>query len=98
MKLVLFQATRELLVNVARHAQVQNVSVNWEHRSDKVILAVTDDGASFDNEGPRVRLATEGGFGLFALRERFKLLGAEIEIRSLKQGSRVTITAPLNSD
>lgn len=98
LNIVLFQSARELLVNIAKHAQAKNVSVNWKHGADFVVLTVKDDGIGFDVDSPRVRLATRGGFGLFALRERLKLLGAEIDIESSGQGTRVSITAPINAE
>lgn len=97
LKIVLFQSARELLVNIAKHAQAQNVSVNWQHGADSMVLIIEDDGVGFDVDSPRVRLATEGGFGLFALRERLKLLGADINIESSNRGTRVSITAPINA-
>ena len=95
MNIVLFQTARELLVNIAKHAQAQSVSVNWEHKDDCVVLSVQDDGVGFDATSPSTRLAGEGGFGLFAVRERLKLLGAEIDFQSSGQGTRVTVTAPV---
>ena len=94
MNIVIFQTARELLVNVAKHARAQSVSIDWRHLQDRVVLSIEDDGIGFDIESPRVKLATEGGFGLFAIRERLKLMGASIDIQSSSKGTRVTVTAP----
>ena len=98
LKIVLFQATRELLVNVAKHAQAKSVSVDWTHERERVILVVVDDGIGFDVDAARRRQASAGGFGLFAVRERLKLLGADIEIQASQKGTRVTITAPADAE
>ncbi|MDH3761743.1 MAG: sensor histidine kinase, partial [Gammaproteobacteria bacterium] len=96
MNIVVFQAARELLVNIAKHAQASRVVVNWRHNEDSVVLTIEDNGVGFDAESSQVRLASEGGFGLFALRERLKLMGAELDIKSSDQGTRVNITAPVD--
>jgi PAS domain S-box-containing protein len=98
MNIVVFQSARELLVNIARHAQASQVFINWRHNADSVVLTIEDNGVGFDTESSQVRLATEGGFGLFALRERLKLMGAEIDIESSGQGTRVNITAPVDGE
>ena len=95
LKIVLFQSVRELLVNVAKHAQASHVSIDWKHGKDAVVLTIQDDGIGFDVNSATVRLATQGGFGLFAVRERLKLLGADIEIESSEEGTRICITAPV---
>lgn len=96
MNIVVFQTARELLVNIAKHAQAQQVSIDWSHNAASVVLTVQDDGVGFDAETSQAKRATEGGFGLFAAKERLRLLGAEIDIESSKQGTRVTITAPVD--
>jgi signal transduction histidine kinase len=95
--IVLFKDTRELLINVAKHARAKKVSVDWKHDKDALVLTVADDGVGFDVYSPRARLATEGGFGLFAVRERLNLLGADFDIQSSDTGTRVTISAPVYS-
>jgi len=98
LNIVLFQSARELLVNIAKHAQAQAVSVDWKHKADFVVLTIQDDGVGFDVNNTRTRMASRGGFGLFAVRERLKLLAAEIEIESSEQGTRVSITAPVYAE
>jgi CheY-like chemotaxis protein len=59
-------------------------------------LTVSDQGVGFD---PNVMLQASGsgaGFGLFSVRERLKLFGGRLEIRSAPgQGSRVFISVPI---
>lgn len=95
--IVVFQAARELLMNIVKHAQASRVTIRWRHRDDEVLLSVDDDGIGFDVDSREVRRATEGGFGLFSIRERLILLGAELDIESSNSGTRVTIHAPLET-
>lgn len=95
MKIVVFQAARELLVNTTKHARAERISLEWNYHDDRVELAVCDDGVGFDASGDTGRRATEGGFGLFSIRERLNLLGADIDIQSSTEGTRAVITAPI---
>lgn len=96
-RLLLFQAVRELLLNVSKHAGVPEASVEFSRNDpDEVRVVVEDHGAGFDVERelmPRDDIA--GGFGLFSIRERLDLLGGSLRIESAPgQGARFTITVP----
>jgi PAS domain S-box-containing protein len=99
MRIALFQAVRELLFNVVKHAGVKEASVTLD-RDDAGAVRITtwDTGAGFHPAEVRAREGTTGGFGLFSLRERLELLGATLTVESSPgQGSRFTILAPLQS-
>jgi signal transduction histidine kinase len=94
LRIVLFQAARELLVNVIKHAQAKRVVISLQYAGDWIELTIEDDGDGFDLEKASSRPASEGGFGLFSIRERLKLLGAELEINSLATGTLARVRAP----
>lgn len=94
LRIVLFQAARELLINVLKHAQASRVAIGLQHGPHGIELTIEDDGRGFDSEGAASRPASEGGFGLFSIRERLKLLGAELEVSSSGTGTRIRIHAP----
>jgi signal transduction histidine kinase len=90
--LLLFQAVRELLFNVVKHAGVSAARVEVAVVDSCVRLAVIDEGVGFD---PSI-LPGGDHFGLFAVRERLDLLGGRVEITSSPgRGSRFTLVAPL---
>jgi PAS domain S-box-containing protein len=101
MRLVLFEAVRELLVNVVKHAgdgAACTVSIGREGHHARV--HVEDDGNGFaapggaDGGGHR-----SDGFGLFNIRERLSRLGGRVEIRAQPgRGTSVTLVVPLTSD
>jgi CheY-like chemotaxis protein len=99
MKMFLFQAARELLLNVVNHAGVRQAQVTLEPRPpDYLCLTVKDEGAGFDASKVIVRSPT--GFGLFNIQQRLELLGGGFEIRSTPGGGcEVSLTAavPLHS-
>jgi signal transduction histidine kinase len=92
----MFQAIRELLWNVVKHARTTEAVVRIERPDGMVRVTVEDRGVGF-NPSKRSTLPTEeGGYGLFSIAERIDLLGGRMEINSAKRrGTRVTLTAPL---
>jgi PAS domain S-box-containing protein len=95
-RVVLFQAARELLINVAKHARAKQARVTLKADKNHVTIQVADDGCGFDPTALTLPSSTARGFGLFSIRERVALLGGELHIDSAPdQGSRVTVTVPI---
>lgn len=95
-RVLLFHAVRELLVNVVKHAGAQRAVVRVARHDGEIRVTVEDDGRGFDASraaGPN----TDGGFGLFNIRERMARFGGVMEIASATGcGTRVTLIAPLD--
>jgi PAS domain S-box-containing protein len=81
-RLILFRNTRELLANVAKHAQAQQVYVMLERAGEVLELTVQDDGQGCDPDTVLAASERAGGFGLFSIRERIGDLGGVLEIES----------------
>lgn len=93
---LLFQSTRELLLNVVKHAGVKTASVAVHHADDRISLIVTDQGRGFDPLRLLPQQDQITGLGLMRIRARLELLGGHMEIASAPgQGSRITLTAPV---
>jgi PAS domain S-box-containing protein len=94
-RVLLFQTVRELLVNVAKHAQARNTEVSIQRDGDNIRIDVEDDGVGFDTSKFDYYLR-RGGFGLFSIRERLRHLGGHIEMKSEPgHGTQVTVVTPL---
>jgi PAS domain S-box-containing protein len=94
-RVILFQAARELLVNVAKHARAQQAKVILKEDGGRVTIQVLDDGCGFDPSLLTLPSSTVRGFGLFSIRERVALLGGELDIDSTpERGTRVTVSVP----
>ena len=101
----LFSAVRELLVNVAKHAEANEVAVRLRWLDDGVEVLVKDNGKGFERNG-LAGSAAEGlgvaeskdGFGLFNIHERVEDFGGRVWLRSEPQkGTAVKIRLPLDA-
>jgi PAS domain S-box-containing protein len=89
----LFRAAQEMLLNVVKHAQVDDATVRVRRVGHRVYLSVSDRGSGFDPQ----TLHETPGFGLLSIRERVELLGGRVKIRSRPgRGSTILIALPAN--
>lgn len=88
---VLFRSVRELLVNVAKHARVDEVSLSCMCQCDRLLLVVSDAGCGFDPAAHMGQWSAQQGFGLRSINERIRNLGGEVDIDS-SPGNGTTIT------
>ena len=96
---VLFQAVRELMLNVVKHARARHIRVSMSCRNNSIEITVQDDGAGFDVSRNAFRPGREGGYGLFSIRERLEYLGGSLAVESLPgQGTRAALALELNHD
>jgi signal transduction histidine kinase/CheY-like chemotaxis protein len=95
-KVLLFQATRELLFNVIKHARVKSAEVEMRRLKENLVqITVSDSGVGFDPEECSKEDA-QRGFGLFSIRGRLDLIGGWMHVQSAPgSGTRCTIVAPL---
>ena len=95
MSILLFQAARELLFNVKKHAGVNEARCEVRRLDSQIELVVADQGNGFDPAVIGPKPGDTGGFGLFSIRERFEMLGGSMQIETAAgQGSRFTLTVP----
>jgi len=99
-RLLLFQATRELLFNVVKHAGVLQADIYLEQTgANQLKLVVADRGKGFDPERLHSTDRTVGGLGLFSIRERLEWMGGSMNISSIPgRGARITLVAPTNTE
>jgi signal transduction histidine kinase len=94
-RVLLFQAVRELLVNVTKHAQARNVRVSIRRDGKDVRINVEDDGVGF-HASEIGSYISRTGFGLFSIRERLNYIGGYLEVESEPgHGTLVTLVAPM---
>lgn len=94
-QVLLFQATRELLMNVVKHAGAGKALIKVSARDQKMRIEVIDDGRGFDALQAFRTDVSSGGFGLFSIRERIRHFGGHLAIQSEKgKGTRIVMTIP----
>jgi signal transduction histidine kinase len=100
LRILLFEATRELLFNVVKHAQTGSARVTLSAAPNgELEIVVSDDGAGFNPNEPKGERAMARGFGLFSIRERLELLGGRMGVdTAVGRGSRIAILAPRRGD
>jgi signal transduction histidine kinase len=97
-QVLLFQTVRELLQNVVKHARSKRATVRLAVNDDQLILDVLDPGVGFEVQIISRLPTRHGGFGLFNIRERLKLMGGNVDIHSVVgEGTTVRIRVPLKS-
>lgn len=93
-EMTMFQAVKELLSNVAKHAQASNVFIAVMYGPQYLEIKVADNGVGFDASA--VEMTTTGGFGLTNIRERLAYMGGKLTIESTPgQGSTFTLWVPV---
>jgi len=93
-----FQAVRELLMNVVKHAGAKTVSVHIRKAGENLQVCVMDDGIGFNHSGqPLALVKKSAGFGLFSVRERLGHMGGGLKIELVPSGGTcATITTPFS--
>lgn len=92
-----YRIVQESLTNVLKHAHASNVSIIVEHRGNRVLAIVEDDGRGFDAEAMMNRPMSERHLGLLGMKERVALVDGRLNIEStLGVGTTVLVHIPLS--
>ena len=95
----LYRILQEALNNARKHARAGRVVVRLVASHPHVILRVEDDGVGFELESRLVEALAEKRLGLWSMRERARLLGGSLIIRSrADHGTRITVEIPCPED
>ncbi len=82
----LFRTVQELVNNALKHAAAKRIGIELVTASDRIWIAVSDDGTGFD------KAAAVKGIGLRSVAERISSLNGKIDFASqLGDGTQITI-------
>jgi PAS domain S-box-containing protein len=96
-RIALFQAIRELLLNITKHAKVKKADVTMTRGPGHLQVIVSDNGTGFDPTATAPPSRSGSGFGLVSIRERLCFLGGKMSIDAAPgRGTRITLQAPLS--
>ena len=93
-RVLVFEAVRELLLNVVKHAKVASVCIEMRRvTADHVQVVVADEGVGFD--AAHVQPKDDSGFGLLSIRQRLEVLAGRVDVESAPgKGTRVALLVP----
>lgn len=90
----LFRVVQEAVTNVVRHAKARRVDVLLEHRGDRVLAMIEDDGIGFDPD----RAQSGERFGLIGLRERAEALDGTLTVESAPGAGTTVVVEVASAD
>jgi signal transduction histidine kinase len=88
----LFRIAQEALTNVTRHSKASHIDLALEERLGVLRLTVADNGGGIQSKPKPGR----GGLGLAGMRERMRVSGGQLEVRSDSNGVTVIAEVALN--
>ena len=89
---LLYQAARELLLNVVKHAGTRLANVELINEESSIVMKVSDQGSGFD---PEHAVGQSSSYGLFHVWERVRSTGGEMQIDS-RPGAGTTVPIKVN--
>ena len=96
LRILLFQAVREILFNIVKHANTLQATIDIERIDGHTRIMVSDDGKGFDSK--IIMNGSKGGGGLLNLQHRLNLVGCNLHIQSQPNGNgtQAIIDIPLD--
>ena len=83
----LYRIAQESLTNIVKHARARTVRIYFKTVEQWQVFTVVDDGVGFQRDGMTV------GLGLVGIKERVKMLGGRIQIRTQPgQGTSIEVS------
>jgi PAS domain S-box-containing protein len=96
---LLFQAVRELLCNIVKHAQATSVKISIQRACNDLRIAVEDNGIGFNVNVINHKHEEIKNFGLFSICERLEYCGGSMVIESNEsEGTKITLLMPMVSN
>ncbi|TYQ16740.1 UNVERIFIED_CONTAM: two-component system sensor histidine kinase DegS [Acetivibrio alkalicellulosi] len=94
----MYRMVQETLSNIYKHANANNVIVNFSVDSTNIYITIKDDGIGFNTKEQSEKIANlKGGYGIRSLKERAELIKGKVDIQSEKgKGTSVLIYIPIS--
>ena len=97
-ELILFRIFQEACNNIIKHARANRIIIDLIYNKDFLSMKITDNGKGFDVENTLGKNELRKMAGLKNFYTRAKMIGAEINITSVKNiGTTIHIKKPLNN-
>ena len=90
-QLPVLRVIQESLTNALKHANASTITVEATNTDTELTIRIEDDGQGFDVDAAKEQAT---GKGLSGLEKRARVLGAQLQVRSTAQGTRVELMLP----
>ncbi len=80
--ILLFRVVQEALKNIIRHTQATKVIVDVQFARKRIKVIISDNGRGFELPKELSDFASQGKMGLFSMKERVRLCGGALSIKS----------------
>lgn len=97
-KTTFFRFIQEALTNAVRHSGSPVVEVSLEYGAKHLIARVRDYGRGFDVDEVLSGMPTQHRLGLVGMKERMRLIGGDLDIRSDDGGSTLTAATRVSEE
>jgi signal transduction histidine kinase len=95
LKIVVFRIIQEALNNIAKHSGADLATIRLRGENCSLDLSILDNGKGFDVTEARESALTNACVGITGMRERTRLSGGSLEIRSGETGTEISASWPL---
>jgi signal transduction histidine kinase len=96
-ELVIFRVVQEALTNVHRHSGSKTAEIDLKREGDTIHLSIADRGRGMTPEKLEEIRTRGSGVGFRGMRERVRQLKGKMQVQSDKNGTRITVTLPVQS-
>jgi len=89
---------QEALTNIVKHSNASKVEIEMKKKSDRLWVAIKDNGQGFSRAQKETAREISLGLGLSTMKERARLLDGEFDIISQPgAGTVITLNIPINT-
>lgn len=94
----LYQAVRELLLNVVKHARTGKAQLLLKTEKRSLVVQVMDNGVGFNYPEAIMKLVNNGGYGLYNVKQRVEQMGGRFDVESARgKGTKVVLEVPFRA-
>lgn len=91
----LYQAVRELLLNVVKHAGTDQAQLSLNNENSTLVVRIVDHGSGFSHPETIMKYVNKGSYGLYHVQQRIEHMGGTFTLESAPgRGTSITITVP----
>jgi signal transduction histidine kinase len=88
-----YRIVQEALTNIARHSEATSAEVSIQHKDDKLLVEINDNGKGLSDE----QIAHPDSLGIMSMQERARIIDGKVSFSSNNgKGTRVSLTTPLH--